>query len=277
MKILAIGDFHGKFPVKLRKKIEKEKVDLIVSVGDYCPFTYRKIWFKHCYKTDKELWEVIGKKKMKELVKKDLKKGEDVLKKLNKIKTPVISVTGNNDHTKWYDALDYKKSKWNWLCQDFFTQIIKKYKNIKIFDYASIKIGKIRFIGMATSTFPGRVKSKSYKKLRRKLDKLFKKYRKDNIIFVSHNVPYKTKLSKINSKEASKELQGVEKGSKLVRRIIERYNPLLNLCGHMHEYQGKDKIGKTLIIDVGPAYEGKAVVIDYDEKKGKVGKVRFIR
>jgi predicted phosphodiesterase len=33
MKILAIGDFHGKFPAKLKK--EARKVDLILSTGDY--------------------------------------------------------------------------------------------------------------------------------------------------------------------------------------------------------------------------------------------------
>jgi hypothetical protein len=35
VKILAIGDFHGKFPEKLKKIIKKEKINLIVSVGDY--------------------------------------------------------------------------------------------------------------------------------------------------------------------------------------------------------------------------------------------------
>lgn len=33
MRILVIGDFHGKFPKKLKK--EAKKVDLVVSVGDY--------------------------------------------------------------------------------------------------------------------------------------------------------------------------------------------------------------------------------------------------
>ena len=80
VKILAIGDFHGKFPVKLRKKIEKEKPDLIVSVGDYMPFSLRKEFFEYSYGKEKELWEVVGKKKYKEAILKDLKKGEEVLK-----------------------------------------------------------------------------------------------------------------------------------------------------------------------------------------------------
>ena len=35
MKLLAIGDFHGKFPEKLKRKIEKEKPELILANGDY--------------------------------------------------------------------------------------------------------------------------------------------------------------------------------------------------------------------------------------------------
>jgi len=268
MKILAIGDFHGKFPNKL-KKLTKD-VDLIVSLGDYMPFSYRKLWFKYCYKNGVELWEVIGKKRMKELILKDLKAGERVLKKLNSVKTPVISVTGNLDYTKWKDAYDFKEPKWNWFKQDFFTSIAKKYKNIKIFDYSFVRFDDYVFIGMATSTFPGKVKSKNYKRMRKKLDKLFKRFENEKIIFVSHNVPYKTKLSKVNSKDAPKEIQGVEKGSKLIRRIIERYQPLMNIAGHMHENQGKDKIGKTLIIEAGSAKYNNAAIIKIRNEKIKI-------
>ena len=275
MKILAIGDFHGKFPVKLKNLVKR--VDLIVSVGDYFPFSYRKIWFKHCYKSDTELWGVVGKKKYSEWVKKDLKSGEKVLKQLNKIKIPIISVTGNLDYTKWEDAIDGKRSKWKWAGQDFFSKIIKKYKKIKIFDYSYLKFNDVVFIGMAKSTFPGRVKSKNYKKYRKKLDKLFRKFKNKKIIFVSHHVPYKTKLDKLISKEAPEKVRGRSNGSKLTRRIIERYQPVLNIAGHMHENQGKDKIGKTMIINTGAAHDGKAAIIDFDEKKKKVNNVKFVR
>ena len=43
MKLLAIGDFHGKFPKKLRNKIKSENPDLILSLGDFIPFSYSKI------------------------------------------------------------------------------------------------------------------------------------------------------------------------------------------------------------------------------------------
>lgn len=38
-------DFHRKFPDKLKRLIKKEKIDLIVSLRDYSPFSHRKLWF----------------------------------------------------------------------------------------------------------------------------------------------------------------------------------------------------------------------------------------
>jgi len=67
MKLLVVGDFHGKFPKKIKSLVKKEKIDLVISIGDYLAFTYRKLWFKHCYGNDIDLWEIIGKKKFKEL------------------------------------------------------------------------------------------------------------------------------------------------------------------------------------------------------------------
>ena len=45
----------------------------------------------------------------------------------------------------------------------------------------------------------------------------------------------------------------------------------------MHENQGRCKIGKTLVINPGAAQNGKAAIIDFDEKKGEVKRVRFIK
>lgn len=278
MKILVIGDFHGKFPEKLKKIAKRKDIDLVVSVGDYCPFSLRKEFFKYVYrKNDKEIWEFIGKKKVKEKSLKDLKQGEKILKELNKLKIPVITITGNLDYAKWPDLYDYKKKViWTWLEQDFFGRVIKKYKNIKVFDYSYIKINNLIFIGMPRSTFPGKIKSKNYKKYRKKLDNLFRKFKKEKIIFVSHNVPY-GKLDGIKTKEIDKKLIRKHYGSKLARRLTDKYKPILLLAGHMHENQGKAKLGKTLVVNPGAAVDGKAAIVEIGENKGKVKNVRFLR
>ena len=275
MKILVIGDFHGRFPVKLKK--EAKKADLVISLADYCPFFYREVWFKHCYHSNTELWEVIGKKRYAQWIKKDLKHGEKVIKELNKLSVPVHTVIGNLDYTGVADVYDPKKSKWKWPEQDFFTNILKKYKNIRRFDYSFFKFNDLVFIGSFGHTFPGKVKSKNYRKYKKKVDKLFNKYKKEKVIFVSHIVPYNTKLDKITAKYADKDVKGKHYGSKLIRRIILKYKPLLALGGHIHENQGKQKLGRTLIVNPGAVVDGKAAIIELDDKTKNVKKIKFLR
>ncbi len=60
-------------------------------------------------------------------------------------------------------------------------------------------------------------------------------------------------------------------GSTAVRAAIDRYQPLLSLHGHIHESKGAVKLGKTLAINPGSAYEEgmlMAAIIQLDAKKG---------
>ncbi|PIO07666.1 hypothetical protein COU59_03085 [Candidatus Pacearchaeota archaeon CG10_big_fil_rev_8_21_14_0_10_34_12] len=300
MKILVIGDFHGKIPKGLNKLIEKENIDLVVSLGDYAPFYYRKLWFKHCYGKDIELWEVIGKKKYKELVLEDLRRAEKVLKSLNNLSVPVFTVLGNVDWSAADDIVDIKKPKgkryWKWEEERLriFQKLLKKYKNIKRFDYRFLKFGDYIFIGMRGHSAPGKVKSKAFRKYKQKLENLFKKFSKENkqgkVIFVSHNIAHNTKLDKLSMKSVkfAQKSAGIENekdvkrrrrhyGSKMARRIIEKWQPILHLGGHIHEAWGKDKIGKTTLINPGAVPEGKSAIITLDKEKGKVKNIRFLR
>jgi len=279
MKILAIGDFHGKFPVKL-KKLAKD-VDLIISVGDYFPWRLKEEFFKHCYKTNKELWEIVGKKRFKEAKLKDLEiGGKRVISFLDKFKVPVVTVPGNydtpefNDH---YSEKNFSSSSWKWVNHDFFSPIIKRYKNIRRIDYSYFKIGDLVLIGGFGHSSPGNVKSFAYKKHRKILDRLFEKNKKSTIIFIGHNMPYDTKLDLIRDKRANKKARGRHFGSKLIQRIIKSYQPALFIGGHFHENQGKCKIGKTLVVNTGAAMDGKAALIYFDEKKAKVKSIKFVK
>jgi len=276
MKILIIGDFHGKFPKKLQR--EAKKVDLVVSLGDYCPFSLRKEFFKYAYrKQNKEMWEFIGKKKVKEKTLKDLKKGESILRGLNKLHVPIFTITGNLDYAKWEDLYDRtSKTKWDWPTQDFFSRIVKKFKNIKVFDYSFIKFKGLVFVGIARSTFPGKVKSKSYKRYRAKLERIFKKFKDEKIILVSHNVPY-GKLDNFKSKEIDEKLKRKHYGSKLARKIADKHQPILLLAGHIHENQGQARLGKTIVVNSGAAHDGKAAIIEIDDKKGKIKSIKFLK
>lgn len=277
MRILALGDFHGRFPGKFEKLIKKEKVDIVVSNGDFFPFVYRKLWFKHCYHTDNELWDVIGRKMYLQLVKKDLKEGEKAIRGLGKLPVPVITVVGNVDYTSLIDSYDEKPSKDDLRRKDLLDNILKRHKNVRRFDYSYFKFGDFIFIGAYGGSSPGKVGSKTFKRYRKKLDNLFRKYRKENkegkVIFVSHNVPYNTKLDKIG-KHAHEAVRGKHYGSKLVRRTIDRWKPILHVGGHIHEGMGKQKVGRTLCVNTGAVHEGQGAIIDVSEK-GRV-KVKFI-
>ena len=60
-------------------------------------------------------------------------------------------------------------------------------------------------------------------------------------------------------------------GSEAVRALIEKYQPLIALHGHIHESRGTAKIGKTICINPGSAYgEGvlHGAVFELDKRKG---------
>ncbi|MCX6769217.1 MAG: metallophosphoesterase [Candidatus Micrarchaeota archaeon] len=46
---------------------------------------------------------------------------------------------------------------------------------------------------------------------------------------------------------------GASVGSTAVRKIVEEKRPILLICGHVHEYEGKDILGETLVVKLGPA------------------------
>lgn len=301
MRILAIGDFHGTFPKKFYKIIDKEKVDVVISLGDYPPFHYRKLWFKHCYGKDIQLWEVIKKKKAKQLAMEDFRRAEKALKALNELHTPVFTVLGNIDYppddtTDFWNNKKHEIPKWD--RKEPFLSILKKYKNITRFDYSYFKLGGYVFVGMRGHSMPGNVKSKAFRKHKKILDKVFHKFKKENkerkVIFVSHNIANNTKLDMISIKALNFAIKNYKRnnrdskikrgrygsknrhyGSKMARQIIDKYHPILSLGGHIHEGMGKQKLGRTTLVNPGSAHEGQASVIEIDE--GKVKSVKFIR
>ena len=117
--------------------------------------------------------------------------------------------------------------------------------------------------------------SNSNKKWENRLKKIFSRLKNyNNVIFIAHDVPFGY-FDKINNK--SNPLHKNHIGDKYFTNYIKKYQPKLFLCGHMHEYQGVKKFGKTKIVTTGPAYEGKAVVIELPEDKKRNVKINFIK
>lgn len=84
-------------------------------------------------------------------------------------------------------------------------------------------------------------------------------------IFVTHAPPHGTKTDLLPS--------GDHAGSISLRKVVEEFQPTINICGHIHESRGMDKIGETLVVNPGRLAEGYACFINIpeeDEKKGVI-------
>ena len=80
-------------------------------------------------------------------------------------------------------------------------------------------------------------------------------------IMVSHQPPYGT----INDQVSP----GVHVGSKSIRKFIEEQQPLVCFTGHIHEGTGIDHIGKTAVVNPGPAGKGSYVLAEISDGKIK--------
>jgi len=75
-----------------------------------------------------------------------------------------------------------------------------------------------------------------------------------NTIILSHAPPWGTKADDIG--------EGIHVGSVALRKIIEERRPLAVVCGHAHETQGTEMVGKTLVVKVPPLMHGKAAWLE---------------
>ena len=73
------------------------------------------------------------------------------------------------------------------------------------------------------------------------------------LVLVSHTPPHATACDRLRS--------GAPAGSTAVRAFIEKYQPDICLCGHIHEARARDRMGKTLVINPGTLGAGGYVVL----------------
>ena len=71
-------------------------------------------------------------------------------------------------------------------------------------------------------------------------------------ILICHQPPYGY-LDKVNNPSAPKGWNGKHAGSKVILDYIKRCQPKYVFCGHIHEGEGKAKIGKTKVYNLGVA------------------------
>jgi Icc-related predicted phosphoesterase len=79
-------------------------------------------------------------------------------------------------------------------------------------------------------------------------------------IFCPHAPPQGTACDRLSS--------GEHVGSAVVRAFVEREQPDLVLCGHIHESRGLDELGRSRIVNPGPVAAGHYAVV---ETNGELG------
>ncbi len=289
VKLFVIGDFHGKISNSLFVKIKKEKPDFILSPGDFCGNeNLSKIFFKYIYgKHEGEISNKIGKE-YKRLDKLSFKSGVEVIKKLKQLKIPIYAVHGNWDPTPYpYDLGGIKKESKKESLKPL------KDKIFRLSDFSVINEEDFVLVCGGSSTSAGIISVKGLKEelkacldyhevgetllqfirakkefIRRKIiyKKLFSRAKKvaqgRPIIFLTHNCPYKTKLDIVGGKNSPKSAKGKHVGSYLERKMIERFQPNIVLCGHIHESYGTDKIKKSVICNIGSSLDGRFKILE---------------
>jgi uncharacterized protein len=76
----------------------------------------------------------------------------------------------------------------------------------------------------------------------------------DRRVLLTHTPPHHTQLDITR--------QGQHVGSNSVRQFIDRRQPALVVCGHIHEARGIDRLGATQMVNCGPAYRGNYALVE---------------
>ena len=118
-------------------------------------------------------------------------------------------------------------------------EICIKYKNLINLHKGSYEFENFLFFGYGTGGFSFR--DEKFERISKEFIKTLDKSK--HFVFVTHAPIYKTKLD---------ELWGEHRGNNSSREFIEKTKPIITLCGHFHENEGKqDKIKNTLILNPG--------------------------
>jgi Icc-related predicted phosphoesterase len=259
MKFVVIGDLHGNAPV-----IKYEDYDAIIAPGDFCSDAARKFMFEALMKrikdpTCKTKWyDIVGRDKAEEMVKKSLADGRVILEDLNALGKPIYLVPGNWDWTA------DESEDWDFLHEDHFATLIDGLNNVVDVHHRIVDVGDFEIIGHGISSgleYPQHKEDLEGKEEDELLE-LKEKYEVDSefvtvlfkestkpVLFISHNVPFNTPIDKIVNPDSPR--NGYHYGSLIARESIDEFQPLVCIGGHMHEHFTSCKVGNTIAINAG--------------------------
>lgn len=162
--------------------------------------------------------------------------GEDLLNEISSFQVPVLVIPGNCDPESIYVNMDNSQAM-----------------NIHARNLIIKNIGICGFGGSNPTPFDTPLEFEEvqiYDEAKKALEGIKEQ---EITLFITHAPPYGTKTDLLPS--------GAHVGSKSLRKIIEELQPTVNICGHIHEARGTDKIGDTQIVNSGELSEGYGCLI----------------
>lgn len=231
--------FMGKTNTIESKDLEKAFKD-VRGIG-YYPYQTTESEYEEMRQNSTKVDDVFHK-----VMEATLKNWLDLIRQKVPNETQVIVCPGNDDRTLVDDAINNHKDVIN-----------AEGKVIKIDEmHELISTGWVNPSPWKTA------REEDDDKLEVRLEKYISQLKDTNsAIFNFHAPPFESKLDEapLLDKDLNPIIQGgrvvmVPVGSKAVRKLIEKYKPLLGLHGHIHESSGSIKIGKTHCVNPGSEY-----------------------
>ena len=259
MKILVIGDPHG--DLKKIGKIPSKNIDLVLCTGDVGKADFaREFNFENLKRKQEGLDELeYGKKTAKKTFKEIYDSSIGVWKSLSKI-APTYSILGNIGMNMIYDSKVKKEEEEHNIRLPSLRQGMNSINNFYFVRNVIRNIGGLRigFLEYFTDVcwfkeYNNEDKKRMVraKKETTKAKRVLKNFGKVDIL-ICHQPPYGY-LDKTNHPSAPKEWKGKHAGSKVILDYIKKKQPRYVFCGHIHEGEGKAKIGKSEIYNLGVA------------------------
>lgn len=275
MRILFASDIHGNLILleKLKELYKTVNPDILIFGGDLCPKGFAAITSKGAFWLEVKKGGRINLPHINEkiLMKKNMKEGGIISIKLSDEDFERIKK----------DSAVIKEIKIKYQL-DFLSNFLNEFKDMKPYfifgndDFRELEGIAIKnkfyinerilhldsfdmfgFSYVNTTPFENKGWDISEEEISKKLDKF--SFDSD-FIFVSHAPPHNSGLDVVEGKNV---------GSLAIRGFIEKHQPLLSLHGHVHEFTGSVKIGKTICVNAGSGHMEnllKAAVIDTPDK-----------
>lgn len=266
IKILAVTDFHGRVP-RFKKELD---FDLILCAGDLCKTArIRKIVFSNWQGllAGKRISDFLTKKQYERLIRQQAKSQDHIIRWLDSFDVPAFLVYGNGDLPRE----DVQKLGIDGIKP--LEERIRKTKNIKLLAPGTAVFGSIQILGHSgyrdlRYKFPTQENLKKAERIVKRwegqLKKLFSKMDKDKFtVFLSHDTPFGV-LDKVRGHGP---MYGKRVGDVYYSLYDKKFSPDLHVCGHMHEYQKKEKKWGTTVLNPGPAEKSHAALIRVKGKK----------